>query len=152
MSIRIIIDSTCDMKQETKEKFTVVPLTLNFGEEEYIDGVTIDHKTFYEKLIESDVLPTTSQATPAAFADVFESVKEIKENGTVVGEVSGEPYTAIIADLVGSEWICCTKVAGQDITLCESGNVSVRRIKGQRGAKRKVMVAVQGAEVKSSLG
>ncbi len=100
MSIRIIIDSTCDMKQETKEKFTVVPLTLNFGAEEYIDGVTIDHKTFYEKLIESDVLPTTSQATPAAFADVFESVKENGESAVVItisSELSGTYQSALIA-------------------------------------------------------
>lgn len=48
---------------EFKCRVHTIPLTVNFGDEEYIDGVTIDHKTFYEKLIESDVLPTTSQAT-----------------------------------------------------------------------------------------
>ena len=35
---------------------TVVPLTVHFGDEEYVDGATITHKMFYEKLIESDVL------------------------------------------------------------------------------------------------
>ena len=52
---------------EYKERVQIVPLTVHFGDQEYIDGVTIDHKTFYEKLVESDVLPTTSQATPDAF-------------------------------------------------------------------------------------
>ncbi len=62
MKTRIIVDSTADLMPEYKERASVIPLTVNFGAEEYIDGVTIDHKTFYEKLIESDVLPTTSQA------------------------------------------------------------------------------------------
>ena len=68
MNTRIIVDSTADLMPEFKSRVHTVPLTVHFGEEEYIDGVTIDHKTFYEKLIESDVLPTTSQATPADFA------------------------------------------------------------------------------------
>ena len=67
MKTRIIVDSTADLLQNIKEQVHIVPLTVHFGEEEYIDGVTIDHKAFYEKLVETDVHPTTSQATPAAF-------------------------------------------------------------------------------------
>ena len=76
MNTRIIVDSTADLMPEYKSRVHTVPLTVNFGTEEYIDGVTIDHKTFYEKLIESDVLPTTSQATPAAFIKEFDKAKE----------------------------------------------------------------------------
>ena len=72
MKTKIIIDSTADLSAELKRKVSVVPLTVHFGEEEYLDGVTIDHKTFYEKLVESDELPTTSQATPEAFIKEFE--------------------------------------------------------------------------------
>lgn len=76
MKTRIIVDSTADLAPEIKERVHIVPLTVHFGEKEYIDGVTIDHKTFYEKLIESDVLPTTSQAAPDAFMKEFEKAKE----------------------------------------------------------------------------
>lgn len=76
MKTRIIVDSTADLMPEFKERVHTVPLTVKFGDEEFIDGVTIDHKTFYEKLIESDALPTTSQATPDAFIKEFEKVKE----------------------------------------------------------------------------
>ena len=51
MSVRIVVDSTADLRAEVAEQVTVVPLTIRFGEEEYIDGVTIDSKGFYEKLI-----------------------------------------------------------------------------------------------------
>ena len=69
MKTRIIVDSTADLVPEIKARVSTVPLTVHFGQEEYIDGVTIDNKTFYEKLIESDVLPTTSQATPDDYAE-----------------------------------------------------------------------------------
>ena len=76
MKTRIIIDSTTDMLPELKNRLTVVPLTVHFGNEEYIDGVTIDHQRFYEMLVESDTLPTTSQATPASFDRVFRTLEE----------------------------------------------------------------------------
>ena len=84
MSTRIIVDSTSDLLEHIKERVHVVPLTVHFGEEEYIDGVTIDHKTFYEKLVESDVLPTTSQAIPNDFAKEFEKAKEVGDEVVVI--------------------------------------------------------------------
>ena len=47
MSVRIIVDSTVDMPDELKDQFLIVPLTVRFGDEEFIDGVTIDKKRFY---------------------------------------------------------------------------------------------------------
>ena len=52
MKTRIIVDSTADLMPEYKSRVSVVPLTVHFGEEEYIDGVTIDHKTFYDDVID----------------------------------------------------------------------------------------------------
>ena len=100
MKTRIIVDSTTDLVQEYKNRVSVVPLTVNFGEEEYIDGVTIDYKTFYEKLIESDVLPTTSQANPDTFMKEFEKVKEAGESAVVItlsSRLSGTYQSAMIA-------------------------------------------------------
>lgn len=100
MKTRIIVDSTADLVPEIKERVHTVPLTVNFGDEEYIDGVTIDHKTFYEKLIESDVLPTTSQATPDAFMKEFEKAKESGEAAVVItlaSKFSGTYQSAMIA-------------------------------------------------------
>ena len=100
MNTRIIVDSTADLMPEYKSRVNVVPLTVRFGDEEYIDGVTIDHKTFYEKLIESDVLPTTSQATPDAFMKEFEKAKAAGEAAvaiTLASKFSGTYQSATIA-------------------------------------------------------
>lgn len=100
MSTRIIVDSTADLLEYVKERVHVVPLTVHFGEEEYIDGVNIDHKTFYEKLVESDVLPTTSQAIPNDFAKEFEKAKEAGDEAVVIclsSKLSGTCQSAHIA-------------------------------------------------------
>lgn len=98
--VNIIVDSTADITEDVKERLTVVPLTLRFGDEEYIEGVTIQKKEFYQKLIESDVLPKTSQAAPADFEDVFEKIVAAGESTVVItlsSKLSGTWQSAMIA-------------------------------------------------------
>ena len=100
MKTRIIVDSTADLTPEYKERVQTVPLTVYFGEQEFIDGVTINKKEFYEKLIETDIIPTTSQATPDAFISEFEKVKEAGESAVVItlsSKFSGTYQSAKIA-------------------------------------------------------
>ena len=100
MKTRIIVDSTADLLPEFKSRVHTVPLTLRFGDEEYIDGVTISHKAFYEKLVESDVLPCTSQATPDAFMKEFEKARAAGESAVVItvsSSFSGTYQSAVIA-------------------------------------------------------
>ena len=100
MGVKIIVDSTADLTAKVRQSVDVVPLTIHFGEKEYIDGVTIDSKTFYEMLVESDVLPTTSQATPFAFEKAFR--KAVEDGDEVVcitcaAGLSGTYQSAVIA-------------------------------------------------------
>lgn len=102
MPIQIVTDSASDISQAEAKALNidVLPLKTIFGEEEYLDGVTIDHVTFYNKLIESDVLPTTSQLSPFDFEKAFRSAVE---NGneviciTVSSKLSGCYQSANIA-------------------------------------------------------
>ncbi len=100
MSIRIIIDSTTDLREEYLQYVTVVPLKVRFGEEEFEDGVTISKDTFYKKLIETDVLPQTSQASPADFEKHFEEVRKNQDQAivfTLSSKLSGTYQSACIA-------------------------------------------------------
>ena len=73
--VQIISDSGSDilMEEAVKNDLVILPLKVNFGGVEYLDGKTISHKEFYEKLIETDVLPTTSQVPPAEYEEAFRS-------------------------------------------------------------------------------
>ena len=100
MSVRIIVDSTSDLTSAAKERVIVIPLTVHFGSEEYMDGITIDHKTFYEKLVNDKALPSTSQATPAAFEDQFRRIQDTGDSAVVItlsAKLSGTYQSAVIA-------------------------------------------------------
>lgn len=102
MAIRIITDSASDITQEEARTWgiQVLPLRTIFGEEEFLDGVTIDHQTFFQRLIESDVLPTTSQLSPFQYEGPFqEAVKAGDEVVciTLSSKLSGCYQSAVIA-------------------------------------------------------
>lgn len=100
MSVRIYIDSSADTTAAVREKCTVVPLTVRFGEKEFTDGITIDYKLFYKKLAECPDLPATSQPTPAVFAAVYEEAVSAGDQVVVVtisSKLSGTYQSASIA-------------------------------------------------------
>ena len=76
MSVRIVTDSTSDLPPEICRELdiTVVPLTVNFGDTGYRDGVDLSADDFYKKLIAADKLPTTSQPSAGAFAEAYKDV------------------------------------------------------------------------------
>ncbi len=71
--IKILVDSASDVELEEAKKLgvTLAPMQIRFGNEEYLDGVDITHREFFEKLIESDELPKTSQINEYRFKEYF---------------------------------------------------------------------------------
>ena len=100
MSVKIIIDSTCDLLPEIKARLCVVPLTVRFGTREYRDGVDIDHSEFYRMLTTGQEMPTTSQASPADFEQVYRDCTKDGSRAVVLcvsGKLSGTYQSAVIA-------------------------------------------------------
>ncbi len=152
MKTQIIVDSTSDLIPELKEKVTVVPLSVFFGDQEFIDGVTISHTEFYEKLIETDTLPTTSQASPAGFADAFEKVKAAGDEAVVItvsAKLSGTYQSAMIAagdfDNIyvvdsGSVTIGCSILVERALALAEAGLSAKEIAEALNGEKHNIVV------------
>ncbi len=84
MAIKLIIDSASDINQEEAKKLGIImmPMQITFGDEEFEDGVTLLPQQFYEKLIESNDIPKTSQITPFRFEEEFE--KHVKNGDEVI--------------------------------------------------------------------
>lgn len=72
--IKLMIDSAADISATEAEKLGIImiPMVITIGETEYLDGENLSPTEFYEKLIESDVLPKTSQINPFRFEEAFE--------------------------------------------------------------------------------
>jgi DegV family protein with EDD domain len=78
MAVKIITDSLSDITSNMAKELgiTVVPLTVLFGHESFLDRVTISTDEFYHRLIHGSVWPTTTQPTPAAFLEVYNKLAE----------------------------------------------------------------------------
>lgn len=100
--IRLIVDSSCDLKQsEIKEDFvTVLPMTITFDNEDYYDGVTINNQEFYQKLSQAKELPRTSQVNTSTFLEQYKLAQKNNEDVlvlTISSELSGTINSARIA-------------------------------------------------------
>ncbi|MEY8310632.1 DegV family protein [Oscillospiraceae bacterium 42-9] len=100
MSVRIITDSAADLPVPHPQAVTVLPMTVSFEDRHYQDGVDLTHRQFYERLIESDALPITSQVSPGQFAEAFHAAVEAGEDVVAVtlsGKLSGTYQSACLA-------------------------------------------------------
>ena len=98
--LKIITDSAADLPQPCRPEITVLPMAVTFGEEQFLDGVDLAHRQFYEKLIEGDALPTTSQINPAQFEEAFRRAVDEGEDVVAVvlsSKLSGTCQSARIA-------------------------------------------------------
>mgnify|MGYP003372930933 CR=1 FL=1 len=98
VSVRIIIDSSADFEPEIADELgiTVIPMKTIFGEKEFAEGIDITREQFYEKLVESDEFPRTSQVTPFEFARELDKLEDGDEALiiTLSGKLSGTAESA----------------------------------------------------------
>lgn len=127
MKIRIITDSASDLLSPHRPEITVLPMTITFGEEQFRDGVDLTHRQFYEKLIEGEDLPTTSQIAPAQFEEAFRAAVEAGE--TVVAVV----LSARLSGTYQSACIAAAEFPGK-VFVVDSANATIgERILVERG-------------------
>lgn len=98
----LVVDSTADLPDNlwNDPNLTVVPLTVFFGEESYLDWVELRPEQFYEKLAAASQLPRTSQPAPGVWGDLYRRLREDYQRVYSVhlsGEFSGTYNTASMA-------------------------------------------------------
>ena len=118
--LRIIADSTCDISKEDARKMgiQIVPISVRFGNEEFLDGVEITHEEFYTRLAECDELPKTSQPSPDTFMKVFNEA--VAAGDDVLG-------IFISSDLSGTYQSACIAASEYEdkVYVVDSENVTV---------------------------
>ena len=132
---------------------TVLPLTVTFGDTQYLDGVTLSAKEFYEKLIESDELPTTSQVAPYDFEKAIREALEAGETPivvTVTSKLSGTYNSARLAAmefdekvyLVDSENVCVGEqiLVKYGLRLLDEGKSAEEIVEAMEAVKKKIRV------------
>lgn len=100
--IKIVTDSTCNLSLDLirAHDLRIAPIMIQFGTQSYQEGIDIDRALFYRTIEQQQIIPSTSQPSPAWFARFFE---ELHAQGdeilvvTVTGEHSGTYSSAMLA-------------------------------------------------------
>lgn len=97
----------------------VLPLSVTFGTDVYMDGVDIDHQRFYEMLVERDELPMTGQVNPYAFSQAIAEAREAGDEAVIItvgAKLSGTNQSARTA---------LGEAPGGDVFIVDSNNVTL---------------------------
>lgn len=109
--IKIITDSTSDLPKDFAEKYDieVLPLTIFFDKDELRDWIDITPKAFFERMRNSEKLPTTSQVNPNTFKEKYELFLQSYDHIISLhlsSDASGTYNSAVIArDMVDKDRI-----------------------------------------------
>ncbi|MBA2937917.1 DegV family protein [Paenibacillus sp. CGMCC 1.16610] len=107
--IRIVTDSTADIPLALRQELNIemVPLKIHFGDEQFLDAVTLRSEEFYPKLTSSPHFPRTSQPSPAEFLGLYQSLLE-EPNTEIISihlssALSGTYQSALLASTMLEE-------------------------------------------------
>jgi len=91
MAVRIVTDSACDLPEPVCEELgiEVVPLTIRFGEREFVDRKELSTEAFWRELESSPVLPETAAPSVGAFEETFRRLSDDGADGIVCINLSG---------------------------------------------------------------
>lgn len=73
MQSKIVVDSCCDLTEELRNKFNIstAPLSIDIGEETFIDDSNLDREYLLKKMKESSQVPKTASPSPETFLDLY---------------------------------------------------------------------------------
>lgn len=92
MAVRIVTDSSCDLTQAEADELgiEIVPLTIRFGADEFVDRVELSASDFYSRMAASDHLPETAAPAPGAFEVAFRNLLDNGADGVVCINLSSD--------------------------------------------------------------
>lgn len=123
MVVKVVTDSLSDITAGLAEQLgiTVVPLTVSFGRDSFLDRITITTDEFYHRLSYDTAWPTTTQPAPGVFAEVYDRLsKETDEIlvVTVSSKLSGTYESALNArNMVENKKIRVAVIDSQTVVM-----------------------------------
>ena len=140
MTVKIVTDSVSDIPSDLAKSLdiTMVPLTVNFGVESFLDGVEITPKEFFEKIETAPSLPTTAAPSIGAFTEVYKDLTG-KGHEVVSLHVSGK-----LSATLSSATQAAAELGNEHISVVDTQAVSAMEALIVTAAAR---VAIAGGSV-----
>lgn len=124
MAVRIVVDSTSDIPRDRAQQLgiEVVPETVLFGDEAFLDGVDLDGPAFYRKLSGSRILPTTSAPSPGLMEEAYRRVIAGGATAILSMHIAGTLSATVSSARTAAEIV--SRETGVRIEVLDSGTVS----------------------------
>lgn len=139
--VRIVTDSACDLTdaEVTEHGISVVPLSIRFGEDEYVDREELSTEAFYDKLATVSELPATAAPAPGLFEAAFR-------------KAAAEGADTVVCINLSSQ-LSATMASAQNAARALEGTVDVRVLDSRSitgGQGTEVLEAAKAAEAGAS--
>ena len=123
MTVRIVTDSSCDLPQAMADALgiRIVPLSVRFGDTEYIDRTTITATEFWSKCAASATLPETAAPSPGSYEETYRSLAAEGATAIVVVALSSD----LSATMQSAELAARAVAPGIDVRIVDSRNASM---------------------------
>lgn len=123
MSIRIVTDSACDLPDEVANSLGVriVPLSIRFGDEEFIDREQLSPSEFWARCAQQSTLPETAAPAPGQFEATYRELAAEGATGIVVVSMSG----AMSATMQSAELAARSVSDDIDVRVVDSRSVTM---------------------------
>ena len=135
MTVRIVTDSSCDLPQDIADSLgiSIVPLSIRFGDEEFIDRTTITADEFWARCSASSELPQTAAPSPGQYEETYRKLREQGATGILVVALSADlSFTMQSADLAAK---------------AVAGDIDVRVVDSRTATMGLGLIAVECAEL-----
>ena len=121
MSVRVVTDSASDLTDEEASALgiTIVPLSIRFGEEEFVDRIELGADEFYARMAASADVPGTAAPAPGAFTAAFDNCFEDGANTVVCINLSSGVSATLEAAEIGAR-----ELGDRDIRIIDSRSVT----------------------------
>ncbi len=128
-SVQIVTDSTCNVPPELIAQYRIpqVPILVLFGQETYREGVDITPREFYDRVERTGFIPTTSQPSAGAFAEVYRDVarRAEEEHGPGPCQILSIHLTGRLSGVLASAYAATQLVPELDVALFDTLSVSL---------------------------
>lgn len=145
--IVILTDSSSDIDLALRQSLDIVsvPLKVRFGDETFVDGVTLSSSQFFEKLKSAEELPATSQPSPLDFAEAYKKI--VDEHGkdvqiiaiTLASVLSGTYQSAVIGKTMMEDVLDITVIDSRKASFVH-GIVAVEAARAAKAGKSKQQI------------
>jgi len=128
MAVRVVTDSACDLPQDVCEQLgiEVVPLTIRFGSDEYVDRKELTTEAFWQKLATAAVLPETAAPSVGAFEEAFRALHTEGADGIVCVNLSATLSATMQSAQLGAkalDGLCPIEVIDSESASMGIGNL-----------------------------